>query len=57
MTDVEKIFRRDYLFSKGDILQSLELMMDYIENDPETGYTRSLRISWHYTGNFIRKWK
>lgn len=42
MTDVEKIFRRDYLFSKGDMLQSLELIMDYIENDPGIGYTEAL---------------
>lgn len=42
MTDEERIFRRDYLFSKEDILQSLNLMMDYIEKDPETEYTKAL---------------
>ena len=42
ITDEEKIFRRDYLFSREDILQSLDLMVDYIENDPETGYTKAL---------------
>ena len=42
ITDEERIFRRDYLISREDILQSLALMMDYIENDPETGYTKAL---------------
>lgn len=42
MTEIERIFRRDFLFSKEDLLQSLELQMEYIEHDPETGYTKSL---------------
>ena len=42
MTDEERIFRRDYLFSKADILRSLELQMEYIEHDPDTGYTKRL---------------
>ncbi len=42
MTDEERVFRRDNLFSKRDILQMLERQMDYIEHDPETGYTKAL---------------
>ena len=42
MVKEEEVFRRDYLFSKEDILRSLELFMGHIEHDPENGFTNGL---------------
>lgn len=42
MNEIERIFRRDYLFSKEDLIQSLDAQMEYIEHNPETGYTKRL---------------
>lgn len=42
MTAIEKAFRKKYLLSQNDILQSLEGYMEYIEYDSDNGYSKEL---------------
>lgn len=41
MNDVVTAFQNSQLFSKSEIIQSFELMMEHIENSEETGYTKN----------------
>lgn len=40
MNDVVTAFQNSQLFSKSELLQSFELMMEHIENSKETGYAK-----------------